>query len=184
MEALEKIKNFIENLEEKKFYKYLIGTLGILILILMLIVFRHYRTVQRLKKRINSINEIREEEVKKILHQADLVEKQRKEVDAMLAEDEDFKIGGYLKNLLEKLGLSDKKTVESPSQIDREDNYRESILAIKFTDMDMKQLTELLNEIEQTRRIYTKELEIMKSRKTPDKLEVNITIATLLLKAE
>ena len=120
--------------------------------------------------------------MKRILTRAASVQQQRKEVDAILEEDKDFKIGGYFKDVLTKLVLTSKKAVESPSQIDREGKYRESILNVKFTDMDMKQLSELLNEIEKNKRIFTKELEVTTSRKTPQKIDVNLTIATLLLK--
>lgn len=48
----------------------------------------------------------------------------------------------------------------------------------------MKQLTELLYELEQKKRIYIKKLEIEKSKKTNNSIDVIITIATLLPKTE
>ncbi len=182
MEALEKLRDFIDNLEDKDFKKYLIITLSIFILIPSVLIFRYYRKITHLRKRIKDINIIREEDVRRILGRAEQVQKEREDVDAMLAEEPDFKIRGFFEKMLAALGLSDKTTIESPSQIDREDKYRESILNVKLTNMDMKQLTELLYKLQQTRRIHTKELEITKSKKKPGTIDVSLTISTLLLK--
>ncbi len=179
MEMLEKIASFIENIETKKFYLYAGVIIGSIFLFSAVIVFYHYRQVNYFKSQIDEINDLREVDVRTILTRAQRVQQQRAEVDAMLAEDVNFKIGGYFKDLLTELNLLDKQEIETTSQIEREDNYRESILNTKFVDMNMKQLTELLSKIEQNRRIYSKELEITKSKKKPDALEVSITIATL-----
>ncbi len=45
--------------------------------------------------------------------------------------------------------------------------------------MNMRELSELLNVLEQNKRVYTKELEVQKSRKSPRAIEVQLTIATL-----
>lgn len=182
MKAIEKISAYINTLSEKELYRYLLIIVGSIVFCFFSIIFIYNRRINYLKRQINALNITREEEVKKILTRAAFVQQQRTEVDAILAEDKDFKIGGYFNDVLNKLGLTNKKTIESPSQIDREGKYRESILNIKFTDMDMKQLSELLNEIEKNKRIFTKDLEITVSKKTPHKIDVNLTIATLQLK--
>ena len=184
MAVIEKIRTFIEAIETKDFYKYISFFLLGVTLISSGIVFQYYRKVNYWKGRIKIINELREDDVKIIREKAQHVQKQRAEVDAILAEDEDFKIGGYFKNLLTKLHLTDKKVAEETAQIDREDNYRESELNAKFEDMNMKQLAELLQEIEQNKRIFNKKLEITKSNKKPGTIEIQITIATLLPETE
>ncbi len=181
---IERIRTFIETIETKDFYKYITFFLIGIILISGAIVFQYYRKVKYWKGRIKIINELREDDVKVIREKAQHVQQQRAEVDAILAEDEDFKIGGYFKDLLTKLQLTDKKIAEETTQIDREDNYRESELDAKFEDMNMKQLAELLQEIEQNKRIFSKKLEITKSKKNPGTIEVQITIATLLPETE
>ncbi len=184
MEFIEKIRIFIERIETKDFYKYTGIFLGISIILAGLIVFRFYRQINYLTKRIDDINEAREEQVRIIRQDALQVQQQQAEVDAILAEEEDFKIGGYFKNLLTKLNLTEKQVAEETATIEREDDYRESELNAKFEDMNMKQLTELLQEIEQNKRISTKKLDITKSTKKPDTIEVTITIGTLLPKTE
>ena len=105
-------------------------------------------------------------------------------VEETLAKDTDFKIGGYFKNLLTKLNLRDKEIAEETSTSDLEENYRKSELNAKFEDMTMKELTELLQEIEHNSRIAMERLEITKSKKQPKTIEVNLTISTLLPKIE
>ncbi len=151
----------------------------------MTCVYYYYSTIKYWKKQTNEINAMRDE-VKVILDKDELVQKQREEVNALLSEMPDFKIGEYFNDLIAKLGLT-QNVVTSPSitYADRGDKeYREVLLTTQFDMMNMKQLTELLNEIEQNKRIYTKELEIIKSKKTPNTIEVNLTIATLQRKPE
>ena len=183
MEALENIKTFIDELDQKTFYKYLGIALGVITLCVILLMARHYSHINYLKQRINTINGFRED-AKQILDKAQYVQQQRKEVDAMLAKDEDFKIIGYFEDLLTKLGLSDKKGVYTPSRIDRDKQYQESILNATFTGMNMKQVSQLLEEIEKNERIYAKQLEIIKSEKPPRSVNVSLTIATLQPKAK
>lgn len=180
MGIIEKIRSFVETIETKNFYKYITVFLIGISTFASIIVFQYYRKVKHWKERITLINELREDDVKVVLEKAQHVQQQRAEVDAILAEDEDFKIGGYFKDLLAKLQLSEKEIAEETIQIDREDNYRESELNAKFEDMNMKQLTKLLQEIEKNKRIFTKKLEIMKSKKKLGTIETQITIATLL----
>jgi hypothetical protein len=184
VELFKKIKTTIDGWEQREFYMYTGIYLGFVLLCAAGVTFRYYSKINSLSKQIDNINELREERVRVILNRAQKVQKQRVDVDTMLSEDEDFKIGGYFKDLLATLQLTEKKESEIISQTDREDNYRESVLSARFVGMNMKLLTELLNKIEQNKRIYSKELEIVASKKTPQTLEVSVTIATLQPKTE
>ncbi|MCX5922787.1 MAG: hypothetical protein NTX86_05690 [Candidatus Dependentiae bacterium] len=184
MIILDKISTFIAQLEERKFYIYLGVVIGILVLIMSGIVFYRYNSMNYWKKRINHINEIREE-ISEIISKDQQVLSQRAEVNATLAEMPDFKIEGYFNELLKKLNLERNKQTSATSPGEKSDSeYREVLLKAKFDTMTMQQLTELLNEIDQNKRIYTKELEITKSTKTPKTIDVNVTIATLQRKPE
>lgn len=184
MTVIEKIRLFIEAIETRDFYKYISFFFFVVLLIAGGIEFQYYRKIKYWKGRINTINELREDDVRVIRERAQQVKKQRAEVDAILEEDEDFKIGGYFKSLLGRLQLIDKEIAEETVQIDREDNYRESELNAKFEGMNMKQLAELLQEIEQNKRIFNKKLEITRSKKNPGTIDVQISIATLLPKTD
>ncbi len=177
MEIFEKLATYIEELEEKKFKLYLGIFLASIVVISGGIVFRYYRQVHYLQEEIDDINDLRKQALR-ILDKAQEVQLQRKEVDTMLEKDKDFKIGGYLTTLLTDLNLTQKVTIETTAQFDRDEDYRESVLNAKFAGINMKELTKLLNEIEQNPRIYTKELEITKS-KTVEAIDGRIVIATL-----
>lgn len=157
--------------------------LGCIVLIICLFFFRYYQKITYLKKRIRTVNELRDE-ARVIREKAQQVQNQRAAVDAMLAEDFDFKIAGYFSDLLDQLGLLEKKSSEEIAQIDRNDNYRESELLAQLVGLNMKELTNLLYELEQKSRIYIKRLDIEKSKKSTSGIDVSITIATLLPKTE
>jgi hypothetical protein len=183
MTFLEPIKNFITKTDSKTFSYYMIGYISGCVLLCLVIIFFYYRSVGVLQRKIKNINSSREE-VLTILEKASAVQQQRSMVEETLTKDPDFKIGGYFKNLLVKLNLRDKEIAEETSTADLEENYRKSELSAKFEDMSMRELTELLQEIEQNSRIATNRLEITQSKKKPRTIEVNLTISTLLPKIE
>lgn len=177
MEAIDKIRNFIENLETKDFYKYLAIALSVIIVIIGILIFNFYRKIHNLNERIALINDQRIV-AQRILTQDEQVKKQRIAVNAILAQDPDFIIGNYFNKILTKLGLIDKqKSSIEVSHIEHGDGYKETILKAKLTDMNMKQLCDLLSEIEKTERVYPKELEIVKGKNKT--IDVNLAIATL-----
>jgi hypothetical protein len=173
----------VQDADSKKILQIILGICGVILLLTALYVWRYVSVVSSFKKKIVVINEQREEA--RVLREKMLqVQNQRTAVDGMLAEEPDFKIGGYVNLTLQKLKLTDKKRMEEATQVDREDNYRETEIAISMVDMNMRQLVELLHEIELKQRIYIKKLEIEKSKKQSGSLEVNLTIATLISKNE
>jgi hypothetical protein len=179
MNIWQKVQMYIDTLDDKRFYQYTGGFLAGIIIICSGIIFNYYRSVRHLKREIARVNEERIT-IRNLLERALLVKKEQKEIDAILAKDENFKIAGYFEDLLGTLGLADKKAsdvqVTTPS---REGKYQESILQAKFTGMTMKDLTELLQEIEGNKRVFTKELDITVSAKKPGTIDVALTIATL-----
>lgn len=176
IEIINTIQSFIDELEQQQFYYYTAGFLGVLVLLTAGLVYYNYSMSSTLSGDIAELNEEREDTIQKLLSKARRLQKEQSEIDAMLAESQDFKIGGYFEGVRNKLGL--RPSVESTAQADREDNYRESSLKARFDEITMKQVLELLQELEQMERIYTKELEIRKS-KTPGTIDADITIATL-----
>jgi len=178
MELMEKIYAYINNLDEKRFYQYVIGFLCAIGLLMLLVMFQYYRSFRKLKTQIEQINETREQ-VRIILDKGQIVKKEQREIDALIAKDENFKIAGSFEDLLAKLGLSNKKDsleVTTPEQVGK---YREEVLTAKFSGMTMKELTELLQELELNKRIFTKALEITTSQKMANSIDVTLTIATL-----
>jgi hypothetical protein len=176
MFMIDSIQSFIESLEERDFYKYLALVLTTIIGLILLIFFMYYRATNTINNRITTINDLRDN-VQQILTAAKKVKKQREQIDTILAQDENFRLGAYFDKTLTSLRLSEKRQAVDYSHIDHTGTYRENILKAKLTDMTMKDLCELLDDIEKNPRVYSKELDITKSRK--GNLDINLTIATL-----
>ena len=186
MKILESLSEFLDNLNLRDFYKYIGIALGIILLFFSFIVYRFYSDVGYYKKQIRQTNEQRQK-IQELLEKAALIKEQKQEVNAMLEKDPNFKIGGYFDIVLAQLQLTNKQESLyeiTPPQEGGEEDYDESILTAKFTDMNMKELSELLNVIEQNKRVYTKELEMQKSNKKAPSLKVQLTIATLQRRTE
>jgi hypothetical protein len=182
MEALEKISAFIEHLELKTFYKYLGIFLATILLISGGIIFRYYRNMNALHEKLEQVNEDRSK-VQSILTKLRSVEEERKSIDRILNEKEPFYLIEYFQNLTNKLGIRNFKHDRSPKDTPLDERYTESELNVEFPQMDMQQLTKLLEEMSLNKRIYTKSLEITKIPKQP-KIAVKLTIGTLIKKSK
>ena len=179
MKFIENIVHFIDSLNKKDFYLYLGIFLGTTFCVNGLVLFWHYNSMNSLNRQIEDLNELREEKVQSLLARAHHVRKQREEVDALLAQDPNFKLGGYVKDLLTELHLIENQETETTSQTEREEKYLETVLSMKLVNINTKQLAELLDKIEKNQRINANTVEIIRSKKKPDTIEVSITIATL-----
>jgi len=172
--------DFMSQLDRTQFTRYMLIALGCIVLLSGGIIIQYYRSTSGLKKRIGRLNQYREQ-TQEILQRAHDVAAQRESVNELLAEDIDFKIGGYFNELVNTLGLSNKKKgIDTLQTIERDDNYLEQNVTAKFVEMNMKDLTTLLAELENNPRIFVRELEIKRAEKIPGTIEVTLIIATLL----
>lgn len=172
--------NFLNTIDRTQFNRFLLIGLGTILLASSGIVVQYYRSTSALKKRIGRLNQYREQ-TQDILQRAHDVDAQRASVNELLAEDIDFKIGGYFNELINRLNLGNKKKgIDTLQTIERDDNYLEQNVTAKFVEMNMKDLTTLLAELENNPRIFVRELEIKRSEKISGTIEVTLIIATLL----
>lgn len=187
MKIVDKIFDFIRSLDEKQFLKYTYITIGSIVLVTGLITYRHFSKIDSLKKELNKIN-IARQEAQIILTKDVEVKRQKAIVDEILEEGKTFYILDYFNSVINQLGLNANiKVAPEPTTSEletlRAQGYLEVRLPIKLTDLNMKQLVDLIEEFEKNERIYTKSLEIIKSPKTPT-IDVEIVIATLQPKTE
>lgn len=178
----DKIRTFISSMSQREFQIYSLSLIGGMFLFIAIVDVQLYRKSRALYKKIRTLNDTREDRVREILSQAALIKQQQEEMNRILSEDLDFKIAGYCNSVLKKLGLLNKKVTETAAQTDVDKSHRESTLQIRLEEMNMKELTELLQVFENNKRIYTKQLEISKSTKKPNTIDVQLTITTMLLK--
>lgn len=174
------LRDFFASLEERVFYYYLIGFLVIMILISGGMLYYIYANTASYLSDIETINEERATKIKRLLNKGMRIKAMQKEINHMLSEDKNFKISGEFNKLSESLGITPAKT--QTSQTDLDDKYQESILIIDFTGITMRQLLTLLQAIEKIERIYAKQLDIARSTKIENGLDVKLIIATLLPK--
>lgn len=186
MKAVDKVFDFIVTLDKKEFLKYTYITVGAIIVIASFITYRHFSKLDSLKKELSQVNTSREE-AKVILTKEVEVKRQKAIVDEIFEKDTKFKILDYFNSVTTQLGLDRNIRNRDLTANDLEtlstQGYQEVKLTIKFTDLNMKQLTDILDEFEKNERIYTKSLEITKSSKTPT-IDVDLVIATLQPKTE
>ncbi len=181
MEFFNNFITHIQHLDQRKFYSYCGGFIGSVATLSILILILYYRSASQTIAQIEVINGDRER-VQKLLTEYLQVQKQKLEVHKMIEQDEYFNILEYFQLTLAKIGLDNHVGETKSARTEREDNYAEEDLKAQLTDMTMKQLTELLQEIEKNRRLFFKELEITKSKKRPNTIEISLTIATLIKK--
>lgn len=178
MKTVERLLFILDKTPYKMLLLYAGIYVGVIFLLGSAIIYRYQSSINQLMKNIVDVNELREES-RIILQKANQVRMQQEAVNTMLAQDPNFKIGDYFNKLVVRLSLVDKKSLEETTQSDLDDAYREVELTARFVDMNMKQVTELLQDIEQTKRVYIKRLDIQQSKKNGF-LEIEIVIATLL----
>jgi len=179
MKIVEQMQEWLDTLESAIFYRYLVSILSIIMALAGLIIYQYYATVSEYTDQIEAINEQRQD-VQELLEKAYLVKEQKETVNAMLKADPNFKIDAYFTEVVNQLALQGNLDMKKANRIERGDQkYDESILNAKLSSMNMKEVSELLEKIEENKRVYIKNVEIEKITKKLRTVEVQITIATL-----
>jgi hypothetical protein len=172
------LREFVTHKNKRQFLSF-VGIFTIITLgVLGGLFYYHNETISGLKRRINRINQQREE-IQKILQQNQEVVAQQKEVNEILSQDPQFKIIQYFTDVLNALNiapLNAKEPVVSEDAVDAQ--YIEIKLTTGLSGMNTKQLCDLLDKIEKSERIYIKELVITKNTNTAS-IDVMLVIATL-----
>lgn len=184
MKFLEPVNAFVNKLDLKTFYIYLISYGVGCLLICALMIFYYYSSIGSLQKKIKNIASYRDE-VHEIMEKNALIKQQQVIVEEMLAKDPNFKIAETFGKFVAELNLTDKESKRAEiNTTDLEENYRKTELSAQFENMTMRDLTLLLEKIEQNPRIAINRLEITKPEKKPKTIDVSLTISTLLPKVE
>jgi len=179
MELTKKLEDFLQTFDSRDFYKYLGAMLILITLVISLLGWFYYSSTREYLKQIQEINSQREEKVKKLFESHERILLEEKQVNKLLDEDPNFKIIQYVNDTLQNLGLDTLyKVTRETSPVERE-QYLEVKLPIPFASMNMQELCELLQELEKSKRIFTNDIDIQRSKKKPDTIDVTLEIATL-----
>lgn len=182
---LDKLRSLIQDLDRREFYRYLAIFLGSVVFLMIIILYMGQRKISALKKRVTKIN-VSRQNLQEVLTTFERVKQQKADVAAILEKDKNFKIVGYLNQLISSLQLDGNKAggfQQSEEPLEHLPEYNEIKIVVPFTNLNMQQLAELLHELEKNERIYTKQLEITKSPTRPT-IDASLTIATLQARAE
>ncbi len=181
MGALTKTREFISNLDLQTFYLYTLVALASIALFFGFMIYRTFSTITTIQERTETINEYRQE-AQEIIARSQQVKKQRAKVNEILTQDRRFKITNYLNTLVTDLGLGT-HLKEEPRLVeqDLDQQYKEVRLSPIFEYINMRQLTKILKEIEESERVYVKKLNIVKAAGAPPSINATIHIATLQL---
>lgn len=179
MQFIDTIKLHIAQLDEKKFLAYMGGFLLGTLLIMSGIFYYYYSAVEDLNDQIETLNKDRSA-MRSLFERETRVKKQESDVNKMLKEDTGFNIAEEFKKICTKLSLQSNAEPILGESVQLAGKYREYTLSARFENIDMKQICELLEEIESIKRLYTKSIDITRTQSTPAKLNVTLVIGTLL----
>lgn len=178
LQMLLSIRSWFESLDQKTFRNYALGAGGGLLVLSIGIMYYNYRSVSTLIQALDDVNSERKK-VKTILIDAKQVQKKQETVRKMLDENLSFKINQYLTQVLETLHLSNKSEPLTSGTRDIDDKHRETSVTVILNGMSMKEVTQLLQELEKKEKIYIKELSIERDKKRAETVKVIISIGTL-----
>lgn len=178
MDFLESIRTRLENADEKELYSYygIIG--GALFFLFALLVYNHYSRVSWYKFELNKINTQRNL-TRQILRNAKLVKAQQQQVEEILAQDKDFRIGEAYQTIIRTGNFASKLVDQSAPTTGESINGKTEVQVIaKLKNLSMKEVTDLLAMIASVPQLYTKEVSIQKPH-GKSTVDLDITVATL-----
>jgi len=144
------------------------------------ILFYRNNKLKSLNKELRKLN-LRRTQVQEILSKNFKVNHQQELVNALLEKDKNFLILHYFESVIQDLNLRSNLTqkpipiIHEPEAL-KNKGYSEVSLEIKLNNLNMLQVTQLLEAIETNKRIYTKSLDI---ESTGSKVNILLIIATL-----
>ena len=177
MVLLEYIRDYIGRYDDRQLKRAFVLTGTALFFIIVYLFYVKHKNREDFLLRISSLNKERVR-TQKIISLRSLLKSERQDADLLLNEDKNFRLLDYFNILMKEIGLvpSSDPQVAAPRDLDM--GYNEIELTALFMNINMKQLVVLLENIDKNKRIYTKELVIDKSQKTPT-IDIKLTIATL-----
>lgn len=177
MIVISRIRDYIVSLDNKQYRIFVLIFLSVTVFVASYLIYRKYNIYKELQVVLNDVNKQRKR-TQNILQQSKDLKKQREEVDLLLSEDKNFRILDYFNRLTQELNLISASPAYVSSPKDLNMSYNEVELSCSFSNINTKQLVQLLEAIDKNRRVYTKELIVEKSQKSP-MIDIKLIIATL-----
>ena len=176
MLSLESIKDYMQDLNRKEILRILLIYSICFLFLVGFLLYRHFIAIADIEQKTKILNKARKD-IQIILTEYDHIKSKKNEVDDMLTKDKNFYLVKYYQDTVKATSIMDEKSSALITQAGPT-GYMEESLQINFTQITMQQLCEFLQTLQTTRRIFVKNLDILKSN-IDKKINVNISIATL-----
>jgi hypothetical protein len=182
MKILDTLLSYLGQQSKRQQYSIIASFVGVCFLLIFIILYNLISRSNNWEQKMVNINKLREE-TRMILARHEQMQQQKNAVNEILEKEKNFKIKEFFITLLQNVRLtpylSKQAEVSEPREVTSD--YEEISLTAQLNGITMQQLVELLSKIEDTDRVYTKEIVINKSPTSPT-LEVSLVIATLQAK--
>jgi type II secretory pathway component PulM len=177
MTMFNRIIRFVKQLDVRETYQFIGGLVALISLVVGLFFYRYYSLINGLQRQMVRINQQRVV-TQELLSRYDEVVQQQHHVEELLKRDPNFKLKQFFIDTLQKLSLAN-SLVRDPEVASQAlvTDYIEIKMDVRLTAITMQQLVELLHAVEQSERVYIKE---MKITAVPQKqmLDVTLVVAT------
>lgn len=175
------ITDFFWNLDKKQFNQIAIGVLSTSLVIFIGGLYWQHRRTKSFKAEMITVNNSRMR-VKEILDKNELIKMQQHRAEEILDKDTKFFLEDYFDKLIKSMQLQSNVKLDIPITQDLENEHAEGYVEVhidaEFFNINMKQLVNLLQELEKNERIVIRKLEITKPGPQPT-INVVLTISTV-----
>lgn len=172
--------NYINQLDTKTLFKYIGIYLAGVVILLLGVSYLYY---SKLKKHTKILETTQSQalETKNIINNFLKVQEQQEDIQKILDQDKTFRILPIYENVIQSLGLSRNSSPDLQSTVNRNlsiQNKTERVLKAQLTNVNTKNLVQLLSKLAEIKQIYPKDLIIKKSNESQN-VNIEITLATL-----
>lgn len=179
----DKILNFLTKLSRKDFIRMLVAIISIVVLVSSALIYYFYYKKSYVTAEIKKIYTFKADTQKYIVLKKE-IESQKEALSKNISENSKFKLVDFFDNIKDSLRLNN--SIESTNiKINNIANsdYNEINLEISIKNINTKQLVDLMASIEESTRVYIKNITIKKANKLPA-IDVGMTITTLQSKSD
>ena len=179
MNFLVRLKNFIDERDQKSYYRMIGIFFSIIIIVLAVLLYWHSHKIAALQKELKNLHTKRTT-LRTLLGEYEHVALQKNNIKKILDEESSFRIKQYFDQAVAEVNLAQKVSKEEIiDPQDLQNGYNEIKLDVSFSGITMQDLVTLLDgKIEKSKRIYTKELVIIKNPAAKT-FDVTLVLATL-----
>ncbi len=180
MSFLDPIVDMIKQADESELLKYAGIVGGIFLLLLGLLFYYHYSQVSWYTAQLKKLDSERLK-TRTILRDAKLVKAQQQEVEDILAQNRDFRIGEAFQSIIQQGKLQAKLVDRSAPRTGESISGKTEVqISATLRGLSMKEVADFLLLIAKVPQLYTKELTI---KKVPGRSTVDIDIVVATLEA-